>query len=59
MGGPVAARAVARFVLAVGGGWLLALGRAWGWRGSSSAVALGITAYGVIAAAAVRPGVWR
>lgn len=54
---PVAA-ALSRIGLAVGGGWLLGdvLGR--GLEGQFLAVALGITAYGALNAAAVRPGVW-
>jgi Na+-driven multidrug efflux pump len=56
MGWPVAA-ALARFGLAVGGGALLA--SPFGIEGQFAAVALGIAAYGVIAAAAVRPAVWR
>ena len=56
MGWPMAA-ALARFALAVGGGALL--GPPLGIEGQFLAVALGITAYGVLASAAVRPGVWR
>jgi Na+-driven multidrug efflux pump len=56
MGWPIAA-ALSRFGLAVGGGALL--GTQFGLEGQFLAVALGITAYGVLAAAAVRPGVWR
>lgn len=47
-----------RLALAVGGGWLLADGLGWGLQGQFVAVALGITAYGLLTAAAVRPGVW-
>lgn len=56
MGWPLAA-ATARFAIAVGGGALLA--RPFGIEGQFVAVALGITAYGVLTAASVRPGVWR
>jgi Na+-driven multidrug efflux pump len=56
MGWPVAG-AVARFAIAVGGGALLAAPLEL--EGRFLAVALGITAYGVLTAAAVRPGVWR
>lgn len=54
---PVAA-GLARLVIAVGGGWLLADVLGFGIAGQFAAVALGITAFGLIAAAAVRPGVW-
>jgi Na+-driven multidrug efflux pump len=54
---PVAA-ALARFGLAVGGGWCLANLAGLGLTGHFLGVALGITAYGVITAASVRPGVW-
>ncbi|MEN0077402.1 MAG: MATE family efflux transporter, partial [Paracraurococcus sp.] len=54
---PVVA-AVSRITLAVGGGWLLADGLGLGLPGQFLAVALGITAYGAITAAAVRPGIW-
>jgi Na+-driven multidrug efflux pump len=57
MGWPVAA-ALSRFSIAVGGGWLLA-GTGLGIDGHFLAVALGITAYGLVTAASVRPGVWR
>jgi Na+-driven multidrug efflux pump len=57
MAWPVAA-GLARLVIAVGGGWLLADVLGFGMAGQFVAVALGITAYGVLAAAAVRPGVW-
>ncbi|PWS34796.1 multidrug transporter MatE [Falsiroseomonas bella] len=56
MGWPMAG-AVARFAIAVGGGALLA--GPMGLDGQFLAVALGITAYGVLTATAVRPGVWR
>jgi Na+-driven multidrug efflux pump len=56
MGWPVVA-AVSRFVLAVVGGGLLA--GPLGLEGQFLGVALGITAYGVVTAASVRPGVWR
>jgi Na+-driven multidrug efflux pump len=49
---------LARIILAVGGGWLLADVVGLGLTGQFVAVALGITAYGAICAAAVRPGVW-
>lgn len=55
---PVAA-GLARLGLAVGGGWLLMDVAGMGLPGQFLAVALGVTAYGAIAAAAVRPGVWR
>lgn len=54
---PVAA-ALARFGLAVGGGWWLANGLGLGIEGHFIGVALGISAYGLITAASVRPGVW-
>jgi Na+-driven multidrug efflux pump len=57
MAWPVAA-GLSRFVIAVGGGWLLGDALGLGMTGQFLAVALGITAYGVLAAAAVRPGVW-
>ena len=53
-----AAAGLARIAIAVGGGWLLAEKLGWGLEGQFLAVALGITAYGVLTAAAVRPGVW-
>jgi hypothetical protein len=55
---PVAA-GLARLAIAVGGGWWLSDALGWGMQGQFLAVALGITAYGALAAAAVRPGVWR
>ncbi len=55
---PVAA-ALARIGLAVGLGWVLGVPLGWGLEGHFLGVALGITAYGAITAAAVRPGVWR
>ena len=57
MRGPVIA-ALARFSLAVGGGWWLANIAGMGMTGHFLGVALGISAYGVITAASVRPGVW-
>ncbi|MXP63423.1 multidrug transporter MatE [Roseomonas sp. M0104] len=57
MRGPVLA-ALARIGLAVGGGWLLANPLGLGLDGHFIGVALGITAYGLITAASVRPGVW-
>ncbi|WP_270936518.1 MATE family efflux transporter, partial [Falsiroseomonas oryzae] len=56
MAWPVGA-ALSRFALAVGGGALLA--GPLGLDGQFLAVALGITAYGLVTAASVRPGVWR
>jgi putative MATE family efflux protein len=49
---------LSRIVLAVGGGWLFGTAMGGGLEGQFLAVALGITAYGAINAAAVRPGVW-
>lgn len=49
---------LARILLAVGGGWVLAEPMGFGLTGQFVAVAAGITAYGVLCAAAVRPGVW-
>jgi Na+-driven multidrug efflux pump len=57
MGWPVAA-GFSRLGIAVVGGWLLADVVGMGMEGQFLAVALGITAYGVLAAAAVRKGVW-
>ena len=57
MAWPVAA-ALSRIGLAVGGGWVLSDVMGHGLTGQFAAVALGITAYGAICAAAVRPGVW-
>jgi Na+-driven multidrug efflux pump len=57
MAWPVAA-ALSRIGLAVGGGWVLSDLLGFGLTGQFVAVALGITAYGAICAAAVRPGVW-
>ncbi|SDD18640.1 MATE family efflux transporter [Belnapia rosea] len=57
MAGPVLA-AVTRVVLAVGGGWLLSDILGFGLQGQFVAVALGISAYGLITAASVRRGVW-
>jgi len=57
MGYPVAA-GLSRLGIAVGGGWLLGDLLGWGMDGQFLAVALGVTAYGVLAAVAVRPGVW-
>jgi Na+-driven multidrug efflux pump len=53
-----AVAACARIIIAVGGGWLLSEGLGWGLEGQFLAVALGISAYGLITAASVRPGVW-
>ncbi len=59
MGWPVAA-GLARLGLAVGGGWLLMDVLGLGLAGQFAAVALGITAYGALAAAGVREGAgWR
>jgi len=64
MGAPVLA-GLARLGIATGGGWLLAngTGGAGGWAGMGPeghflGVALGISAYGLICAWGVRPGVW-
>jgi Na+-driven multidrug efflux pump len=54
---PVVA-ALSRIGLAVGGGWLLGDVLGYGLQGQFVAVALGISAYGIITAASVRPGVW-
>ena len=54
---PVAA-SLARFAIAVGGGWWLANTLGMGMSGNFLGVALGITAYGLIAASSVRPGAW-
>ncbi|WP_207538188.1 MATE family efflux transporter [Sabulicella rubraurantiaca] len=54
---PVAA-GLSRISIAVGGGWLLSTVLGWGLEGQFLAVALGVTAYGLLTAAAVRPGVW-
>ena len=54
---PVAA-GLARIGLAVGGGWMAADVLGFGLAGQFAAVAAGITAYGAICAAAVRPGIW-
>lgn len=54
---PMAA-GVARITLAAGGGWVLAHPLGMGMDGYFLGVALGITAYGALTAAAVRPGVW-
>ena len=57
MGWPLAA-ALSRFGLAVGGGWLLGGQAGLGLEGHFLGVALGITAYGLVLAASIRPGVW-
>ena len=49
---------LSRLGIAVGGGWLLGDVLGMGMDGQFLAVALGITAYGVFTALAVRPGVW-
>jgi len=51
------AAGLSRMPLAVGDGLLLANGLGWGLEGQLLAVALGITAYGLLTAIAVRPGV--
>jgi Na+-driven multidrug efflux pump len=56
MGWPVAG-ALSRFLIAIFGGALLA--GPLGLEGQFLAVALGITAYGVLTALSVRPAVWR
>ena len=58
MAWPVAG-ALARFSLAVGGGWWLANGLQMGMTGYFVAVALGISAYGIVTAAGVRSRVWQ
>ena len=58
MKGPVTA-GITRLTLAVGGGWALAHEAGLGLNGHFLGVALGITAYGCIIGASVRPGVWR
>jgi Na+-driven multidrug efflux pump len=50
---------LSRIAIAVGGGALLAGPLGMGLDGQFLAVALGITAYGLFVASAVRPGVWR
>jgi putative MATE family efflux protein len=57
MGWPMAA-GVSRIAVAVLGGWLLGDVAGMGLDGQFLAVALGITAYGVLTAAGVRPEVW-
>jgi Na+-driven multidrug efflux pump len=49
---------IARFALAVGGGWVLANVVGMGLDGYFLAVAVGITAYGAFTAAGVRAGIW-
>ena len=49
---------LSRIGLAVGGGWVATDLLGFGLAGQFVAVALGITAFGAICAAAVRPGVW-
>lgn len=49
---------LARLLIAVGGGWLMADRFGFGLPGQFLAVALGITAFGLINALAVRPGLW-
>lgn len=57
MGYPIAA-GLSRLGIAVGGGWLLSDVLGFGMDGQFLAVALGVTAYGVLTALAVRPTVW-
>lgn len=57
MRGPVLA-ALSRIGLAVGGGWVLSDLLGFGLAGQFVAVALGVTAYGLVTAVSVRPGVW-
>lgn len=54
---PMAA-GISRITLAAGGGWVLAHPLGMGMDGYFVGVALGITAYGALTAAAVRKGVW-
>lgn len=58
MGWPLAG-ALSRLGVAVGIGWLLANSFGLGLDGLFIGVALGVTAYGLVIAAGVRPGVWR
>ena len=51
--------AVSRLTIAAGGGWWLANGLGMGAEGNFIGVALGITAYGIAAAAGVRASVWK
>ncbi|MDM7946599.1 MAG: MATE family efflux transporter [Oceanibaculum nanhaiense] len=51
--------AFSRITIAVGGSWLLANVAGMGLEGHFLGVALGITAYGLVTAIGVRPGVWR
>ncbi len=53
-----AAAGLSRIAIAVGGGALLSGPLGLGLDGQFLAVALGITAYGAVVAAAVRPGIW-
>ena len=53
-----AAGAVSRITIAVLGGWLLGDVFDLGLDGQFIAVAAGITAYGAVIAASVRPGIW-
>lgn len=50
---------LSRLIIAAGGGWFLANVVGLGAQGNFIGVALGITAYGVAAAAGVRTAVWR
>ena len=58
MAAPVVA-AVSRLLIATLGGWWLSEGLGLGADGNFIAVALAITAYGLVNTAGVRPGVWR
>jgi Na+-driven multidrug efflux pump len=58
MGHPVIA-GFSRIAIAVAGGWYLSDSAGMGLEGQFLAVALGITAFGIINCAGVRPGVWR
>ncbi|MFC7690891.1 MATE family efflux transporter [Paeniroseomonas aquatica] len=53
-----AVAALSRITLAVGGGWVLGDWLGMGLQGQFIAVALGISAYGIVTALSVRPGVW-
>jgi putative MATE family efflux protein len=53
------AASVARLGFAVGGGWLLAGFTDTGLPGAFLAIAAGLSAYGLLIAVSVRPGVWR
>lgn len=57
MGYPIVA-GLSRLAIAVGGGWLLGDVLGFGMDGQFLAVALGVTAYGILTALAVRPAIW-